>query len=133
MIIEYAKILSPPMCRRCPEKIWVYGDNLKAFGKGGQAVIRDEPNAFGIPTKRYPSWDDWAFFSDQPDEIEAVKESLRQLWKLAQGKVIVFPEDGIGTGRAKMKDKSPVAYEMMCGILLEHFGIRNGVANGEKI
>ena len=127
MIIEYHKILLPPMCRRYPEKIFVFGDNLKAFGKGGQAAIRDEPNAFGIPTKRYPSWDDWAFFSDQPEEIEAVKESLRNLYKIAQGKVIVFPEDGIGTGRAKMKEKSPVAYQVMCDILLEHFGVVNGV------
>lgn len=126
MIIEYAKILSPPMCRRYLGKIFVFGDNMKAFGKGGQAIIRGEPNSFGIPTKRYPSWDDWAFFSDQPDEIEAVKESLRELWKLGQEKVIVFPEDGIGTGRAKMKEKSPIAYEMMCDILLEHFGIVNG-------
>lgn len=64
MIIEYAKILSTQLVRAHPEKIYIYGDNLKAFGKGGQAVIRDEPNAFGIPTKRYPSWDEWAFFSD---------------------------------------------------------------------
>lgn len=40
--------------------------------------------------------------------------------------MIVFPEDGIGTGRAKMKEKSPIAYKMMCDILWEHFGIRNG-------
>lgn len=126
MIIEYAKIMSPPMCRRYPDKIFIYGDNLKSFGKGGQAIIRDEPNAFGIPTKRYPSWDDWAFFSDKEDEIEAVKKSLRSLYKLAQNKVIVFPEDGIGTGRAKMKEKSPIAYKMMCDILWEHFGIHNG-------
>lgn len=132
MIIEYCKILSVQLVRTHPEKIYVYGDNLKYFGKGGQAIIRDEPNAFGIPTKRYPSWDVWAFFSDQPDEIEAVKKALRELWKLGQNKVIVFPEDGIGTGRAKMKEKSPIAYEMMCGILLEHFGIRNGVISGEK-
>lgn len=126
MQIEYVKILSTQLVRAHPEKIYIYGDNLKAFGKGGQAIIRDEPNAFGIPTKRYPSWDDWAFFSDQPDEIEAVKESLRKLYKIAQNRVIVFPEDGIGTGRAKMEEKSPVAYEMMCDILWEHFGIRNG-------
>ncbi len=117
------------MCRRYPDKIYIYGDNLKAFGKGGQAIIRDESNAFGIPTKRYPSWDDWAFFSDKEDELLAVKESLRSLYKLAQNRVIVFPEDGIGTGRAKMREKSPVAYEMMCDILWEHFGIRNGEYN----
>lgn len=126
MNIMYASNLSVSLCRATPESIFVFGCNLKRFGKGGQAVIRDEPNSFGIPTKRYPSWDDWAFFSDEPDEIEAVKESLRELYKLGQNKVIVFPEDGIGTGRAKMKEKSPVAYEMMCGILLEHFGIVNG-------
>lgn len=126
MIIEYTKILSIALVRAHPDKIHIYGDNLKAFGKGGQAIIRDEPNAFGIPTKRYPSWDEWAFFSDKEDELLAVKESLRSLYKLAHNKVIVFPEDGIGTGRAKMKEKSPVAYKMMCDILLEHFGIRNG-------
>lgn len=126
MIIEYHKILSPSMCRRYANKIFVFGDNLKAFGKGGQAVIRGEPNAFGIPTKKYPSWDDWAFFSDQPEEIEAVKQSLRKLYKIAQGKVIVFPEDGIGTGRAIMKEKSPVVYQVMCDILQEHFSIING-------
>jgi hypothetical protein len=126
MNIIYTKNLSIESCRKYPEQIFVFGCNLKAFGKGGQAIIRDEPNAFGVPTKRYPSWDDWAFFSDQPDEIEAVKESLRLLYKLAQNKVIVFPEDGVGTGRAKMEEKSPIAYEMMCGILLEHFGVVNG-------
>lgn len=126
MIIEYTKILSTQLLRAHPDKIYIYGDNLKSFGKGGQAVIRDEPNAFGIPTKRYPSWDDWAFFSDKEDEIEAVKESLRSLYKIAQSKTLVFPEDGIGTGRAKMKEKSPVAYKMMCDILWEHFGILNG-------
>lgn len=126
MQVEYTKMLSIDLCRAHPEKIYIFGDNLKTFGKGGQAIIRDEPNAFGIPTKRYPSWDDWAFFSDQPDEIEAVKESLRKLYKIAHNKVIVFPQDGIGTGRAKMKEKSPIAYKMMCDILWEHFGIRNG-------
>lgn len=126
MRVEYTKMLSVDLCRAHPEKIFIYGDNLKAFGKGGQAIIRDEPNAFGIPTKRYPSWDDWAFFSDKEDEIEAVTKSLRELWKLGQDKVIVFPKDGIGTGRAKMREKSPVACKMMCDILWEHFGICNG-------
>lgn len=129
MQVEYTKILSVDLCRTHPEKIFIYGDNLKGFGKGGQAIIRDEPNAFGIPTKRYPSWDDWAFFSDKEDEILAVKEALRKLYKNAQNKVIVFAEDGVGTGRAKMTEKSPIAYNMMCDILWEHFGIKNGEGN----
>lgn len=131
MQIEYCKIMSPPLCRRYSDKIWVFGDNLKKYGKGGQAIIRDEPNAFGIPTKRYPSRDDWAYFSDKADEIEAVKNALRQLYKIAQEKTIVFPEDGIGTGLARMEEKSPVAYKLMCDILEEHFRIVNGTGDKE--
>lgn len=126
MKIEYMKIITPETCREHPNKLFIFGDNLKSFGKSGQAIIRDEPNAFGVPTKIYPSWDDCAFFSDIPEQIEAVKTSLRKLYKLAKDKVIVFPEDGIGTGRAKMKERSPIAYKAMCDILQEHFRIRNG-------
>lgn len=35
--------------------LFVYGDNDIKKGKKGQAIIRDEPNAIGIPTKKYPS------------------------------------------------------------------------------
>jgi len=108
-----------------PETIYVYGDNLKRYGKGGQAIIRDCPNAFGVVTKRYPSRDDWAYFSDKPDEIEAVKADLRKLYILAQSHTIVFPSGGIGTGLARMAEKSPKAWEIMCDILLEHFGWDN--------
>lgn len=132
MKVEYIKELTIRVCRENPDKVFIFGDNLKAFGKGGQATIRDEPNAFGIPTKRYPSWDERAFFSDKEDEILAVKESLRSLYKTAQNKVVVFPEDGIGTGRANMKEKSPIAYKVMCDILSVHFGVLNGVINGEE-
>lgn len=107
------------------EKIYVFGDNMKAFGKGGQAIIRDEPNAFGVPTKRYPSKDSWAYFSDKEDERLAVLSSLRKLYVIGQSKVIVFPSGGIGTGLAKMNEKSPKIFEQMNGILKEFFGFDN--------
>lgn len=59
------ELYTPKLLRANPEKVFTFGDNMKAFGKGGQAIIRDEPNAFGIPTKRYPSKDNWAYFSDK--------------------------------------------------------------------
>lgn len=31
---------------------FVFGDNLIGEGKGGQAIIREEPNTIGVPTKR---------------------------------------------------------------------------------
>lgn len=113
------------LLRANPGKVYVYGDNMKVFGKGGQAVIRDEPNAFGIPTKRYPSKDDWAYFSDKEDERMAVIMSLRKLYVIGQSKVIVFPSGGIGTGLALMSEKSPKLFYEMNGILKEFFGFDN--------
>lgn len=133
MKVEYVDTLSPILCRSYPDKVFIYGDNLRRYGKGGQAIIRDEPNAFGIPTKVGPSWEDWAFFSDKEEEFEAVRSSLRSLYKLSRAKTVVFPRDGVGTGRARIKDKSPIIYAMMCGILFEHFGIVNGVPTKEKL
>lgn len=48
---------TPELLRANREKIYVFGDNMKRYGKRGQAVIRDEPNAFGVATKRHPSMD----------------------------------------------------------------------------
>ena len=38
-----------------PDCLFVFGDNLKHKGHGGQAIIRDCSNTFGIPTKREPN------------------------------------------------------------------------------
>lgn len=110
------------LLRNNPGKIYVFGDNMKRYGKRGQAVIRDEPNAFGVATKRYPSMDDWAFFSDKYDEYEAVVSDLRELYTLGKKHTVVFPSAGIGTGLAKMKERSPGVWSKMSFILKTHFG-----------
>jgi len=53
--IKYINLLSPEICRLHKNALFIFGDNLQGWGKGGQARIRDEPNAFGIPTKRLNS------------------------------------------------------------------------------
>lgn len=128
MKVRYEKQITVEMCRQHPDCIFVFGDNLIHRGKApgaGQAVIRDEPNAMGIPTKRLPATSDDAYFSDQEDELQAVRDALAAIYRSARGKTIVFPKDGVGTGRAKMKEKSPKAWERMNHILDEHFGIQN--------
>lgn len=45
--------------------LFLFGDNLQGWGKRGQAIIRDEPNAFGIPTKKRPSTNSDAFLTDK--------------------------------------------------------------------
>ena len=119
------ELYTPKLLRANLNKVYVFGDNMKAFGKGGQAIIRDEPNAFGIPTKRYPSKDNWAYFSDKEDERMAVIVSLRKLYLIGQSRVIVFPSGGIGTGLALMGEKSPKLFAEMNKILKEFFGFDN--------
>lgn len=119
------ELYASKLLRDNPDKVFTFGDNMKGFGKGGQAIIRHEPNAFGIPTKRYPSKDNWAYFSDKEDERMAVLSSLRKLYVIGQNRVIVFPSGGIGTGLALMREKSPKLFSEMNGILKEFFGFDN--------
>jgi hypothetical protein len=129
--VRYEKTITVEMCREHPDEIFVFGDNLVHKGKAkgaGQAVIRDEPNAVGIPTKIAPSTKEDAYFSDKDNEIQAVRDALATLYTRARGKTIVFPKDGIGTGRAKMKEKSPKAWARMNDILDAHFDIQNAGA-----
>lgn len=125
-MIEYCDFYTSTICKANPNKIFVYGDNLIRSGTAGQAVIRFEPNAFGIPTKRYPSMHEGAFFKDKACEREHVLRALRELYALARTHVIVFPRKGIGTGLAKMNEKSPLLFAEMNDILFKHFKIRNG-------
>jgi len=77
-------------------------------GKAGQAIIRDEPNTFGIPTKRLPSMKEGSFFSDKEEECKIVIDSLTYLWNLHKNdKKIALPVNPIGSGLAKLYEKSP--------------------------
>lgn len=114
--VEIQKMYSVADCLDNPNKYYVFGDNLIRKGHGGQAIIRSCPNAIGIPTKRLPSMDEDAFFSDQPDEIQAVQKFLTRLilfYNRPEQPIIVFPADGLGTGLAQLKERSPKIYEMI--------------------
>ncbi len=126
MKVRFVKKYTVAVAQKSPEDIFVFGDNLEGWGKSvkaGQAVIREQPNAFGVPTKRKPKTTKDAYFSDQSDELEAVTEALRKLYVLGKTKTLVFPQDGLGTGRAKMKELSPKIYARMNEILKNHFGV----------
>lgn len=119
------------LLRANPDKIYVFGDNMIRRGYAGQAVIRDEPNAFGISTKRYPSMRPEAFYADRRDELDRLGDDLITLYSLMSedGHTIVFPADGVGTGLAKLKEKSPQIWETLKYELWTHFGYLNGGGN----
>ena len=94
-----------------PERLYVFGDNLAGKGYGGLArECRGEPNAIGIATKRAPSMNVDAFFSDADfDRWElATFAAWNRLWKaILAGGTVVFPKAGIGTGLARLPDCAP--------------------------
>ena len=104
-----------------PDKLYAWGDNLARYGgannpKSGQAfACRGEPNSVGIPTKRRPSMDDSAFLTDTDlngpvrDEIDAAFARLRK--HLADGHDVVWPADGVGSGRAQLKQRAPQIWD----------------------
>ena len=92
-----------------PKAIFVFGDNDIRKGERGQAIIRGEPNAFGIPTKKLPSNSLNAYYTNK--DFTRVKnvydkkfDELKKL--LDRGFTIYLPKDGLGTGFADLKNQA---------------------------
>lgn len=115
--MRYVKKITRKMLQSEPETLFVFGDNMRRYGYGGQAKeMRDEPNAVGIPTKWSPADFEEAYFQDA-DLIKVMAEIDRELDKLyahaALGGEIVWPEDGIGTGMAQLPERAPKIWEFI--------------------
>jgi hypothetical protein len=110
-----------------PNKLYIFGDNVKRIGTGGQAQIRNNPNAMGIATKLAPSMDESAFMTDKDlsKNKAIIDEDIAKIKAAATGKVVVFPKDGLGTGLAKLKEKAPKTYTYLKQRLLEEFSFDN--------
>lgn len=99
-----------------PGVYFVFGDNTARKGMGGQAKeMRGEPNAIGIATKRLPTMDPEAFFSDdsQEDRITVASDLLKVVGLWNAGHQIVAPLNGLGTERARLKEVAPGLFKMI--------------------
>lgn len=93
-------------------KTYVFADNVEGWGKGGQAVIRGKPGAYGIPSKLSPS----KYMID--DEFAANKKHIdKAIAKIPKGKDIVISKHGIGTGLSELKENAPKTYDYLQGAL----------------
>lgn len=106
-------------------KLYVFGDNTDRRGTGGQAQIRHNENAFGIATKIHPTNNADAFMTDA--SLESNKKVITEdITKIkADGRPIVFPKDGFGTGLARLKQKAPRTYAYLKSQLLKEFNFDN--------
>jgi hypothetical protein len=110
--IERTRFITRDYVRANRDKLFLFGDNLKRRGFGGQAAaMRGEPNAIGIPTKKGPTNSEGAFFSDNEFEHNkaAIDAAFAEILDAATDsiRVIVIPADGLGTGRAQLATRAP--------------------------
>jgi hypothetical protein len=110
-MIIYQKWISRADLQLNPKVLYVFGDNCKRVGNGGQAKeMRGEINAFGIPTKWTPghSEDDY-FYDHQRKQILPIIDGHFRILETAlqDGKLVIFPTDGIGTGLSKLPEQAP--------------------------
>ncbi len=111
------KHITREMMRAEPDTLFVFGDNMKERGLGGQAAeMRGEPNAVGIPTKWSPSMYAKAFFSN--GDLPAVEALIRARFQrlsnhLKFGGDVVWPADGIGTGLAELPKRAPAIWQLI--------------------
>ncbi len=90
-----------------PDALFAFGDNEGRYGLGGQArEMRGEPNAVGIATLKAPGvfWSD-----DEADRQCAVIDAdMAPLFAaLADGRTVIWPADGVGSGLADLQNRSP--------------------------
>lgn len=113
-------------CVAHPNNLYVFGDNDIGKGCGGQAVIRYCANSIGIPTKKLPSNTPDSFYTDRElyENMKKIDKALSLIVKRANNYTnVVFPSDGLGTGRAQLEIKAPMTYKYICTMISQLFGI----------
>ena len=94
-----------------PQVLYIFGDNEARVGSGGQAgEMRGEPNAIGVATLKAPGtfWN----ANETARQCRIIDEDLRPaIAALHDGKIVVFPLDGIGTGIAELERRAPETFD----------------------
>jgi len=115
--LRHEPVVRRAMLQAEPDTLFVFGDNMRRVGMGGQAAeMRGEPNAVGIPTKLAPSMAPDAFFTDAdlPRALHAFAQAFARLEAhLRAGGKIVVPEAGIGEGLAQLSRRAPKIHEVL--------------------
>lgn len=116
MKVLYQKLWTVNDTRANKNHLFIYGDNDWHVGEKGQAIIRKESNAMGIPTKKIPSMSKEAFYVDE--EIDKNKEKIdnaidKIIKQLSKYDAVVFPVDGLGTGLSQLDKRAPLTFKYL--------------------
>lgn len=106
--------------RANPNFTFVFGDNCQRHGKGGQAAIRDEPNAMGLATKWAPATRAEDYFDD--DDIDLIAPDIIRVLVLAQTRDVIIPFSDrveLGTGLSQLPERAPALYAVLSQIFTD--------------
>ena len=123
-VIVYSGFWSVETTLHYHDYIFIFGDNDIKKGKKGQAVIRDQPNAFGIPTKKLPNLSDAAFYTDAEyahNKLQIDAAIINIKLNLPNYSGIIYPENGIGTGLAQLDKRAPRTFKYLTDAIRELF------------
>ncbi|RYX99933.1 MAG: hypothetical protein EOO35_00905, partial [Cyanobacteriota bacterium] len=72
--------------------LFIFGDNDVKKGRGGQAIIRHLSNTAGIPTKKYPSYSQSAYYTDSEFSLnkEKIDAAIKMIIKMSKDYSIVY-------------------------------------------
>jgi hypothetical protein len=127
MPMIYQKMIYREDLQNNPHVLYAFGDNEAREGYGGQArYMRGEANAVGIATKKSPR-DYWSAH-DCIRQMDIILKDMAPLFDaVKEGKTVVWPLDGIGTGLAALEFHSPVTFKF----LVDQMNYLRRLANGE--
>ena len=81
--INYKKInevfIDRDFLRNNKDFIFVFGDNDLRWGKGGAAILRDEPNTYGFITKKEPYHEDYAYYKPDDEYKEVFINEMKKI------------------------------------------------------
>jgi hypothetical protein len=102
--------------RRNPRWLFIFGDNDEARGMGGQAIVRKQKNAAGVPTKCRPGYAHSDYYTDE--RLEENQDRIRAAFdKIVERSVdydrVVFPSGGLGTGLADLDRRAPLTMQFL--------------------
>ncbi len=95
------------------DSIWIYGDNLRRTGYGGQAAIcRGLSNTIGIAVKLAPNNHFSSFVQDKDfaEWAKIIDCDINKVYNEIQKGKQVYIIRGIGEGRAQLPEKAPKVF-----------------------
>lgn len=100
--------------KRNPNTVYVFGDNDLRQGMGGLAKeCRGESNTIGLRTKRKPTMEENAFYTDNIMCLAKVMEDVGKIENCLENGNLVVVTRNMGKGRAKLDKRAPKVYGMM--------------------